>query len=326
MVGRGPPGGGVGRMNARLEPFRLALARVGLPAWFVITDLLWIAKPDVLGVDARHYQRAADAWLAGGDPWAVVQGGIAYASGPHTLLFYVPTSLLPAEVSYVFWIGLGLLASIWLVRRLGVPLWWVAFPPLAHAIWNGNPQTIVLSLLVLGGPLAGALATALKLYAAVALITRPRMLLVAIVVLIVTLPILPWRLYLEDGFGVGVHLTTAWNGSAWRVPILVPPTILALWILRHKGAEWYATPAVWPATQFYYVSMVLPMVIGRPILAALLATPVPLMTPVVVMGLAAMTVWRERRSRASTPAAVPGRIGPVGPCGSVSESEVGPWS
>ena len=48
--------------------FRAALEKVGLPAWFLVIDLLWIAKPDALGVDARHYQRAADAWLNGGNP------------------------------------------------------------------------------------------------------------------------------------------------------------------------------------------------------------------------------------------------------------------
>ena len=41
---------------------------------------------DVLAIDARHYQRAATEWLAGGDPWAVAEGGIPFAAGPHTLL------------------------------------------------------------------------------------------------------------------------------------------------------------------------------------------------------------------------------------------------
>ena len=68
-----------------MNGLRLAAAKIGLPAWFVTIDLLWLAKPDVLGIDARHYQRAASAWLAGGDPWAVVEGaGGHYASGPHT--------------------------------------------------------------------------------------------------------------------------------------------------------------------------------------------------------------------------------------------------
>ena len=130
-------------------------------------DLLWIAKPDVLGIDARHYQRAASAWLAGGDPWKVTEGGIPFAAGPHTLLFYAPTSVLPLSVSVAVWMVLGVAAAVWMVRRLDIPIWWIAFPPLAHALWNGNPQSIVLALLVAGGTIAAIAAVGLKLYAAV---------------------------------------------------------------------------------------------------------------------------------------------------------------
>lgn len=277
-----------------IERLRLALVRIGLPAWFIAIDLLWIAKPDVLGIDARLYQRAASTWLAGGDPWAVAEAGIPYASGPHTLLFYVPTSPLPIEWSIVVWMALGLIASVWLVRRLGLPTWWLAFPPLAHAIWNGNPQALVMALLVLGGSAAAAGAVMLKLYAVLPLVAHPRQLLLSGIVVAVLLPFLPWQLYLQDGLGVTTHLATAWNGSAWRVPLLIPPTLLGLWVLRRQGAEWLAVPAVWPATQFYYVAMALPVLVGRPILAAALALPVPLMTPVVVMACAVHSVWQAR--------------------------------
>lgn len=279
-----------------IERLRLALVRIGLPAWFAAIDLIWIAKPAVLGIDARHYQRAASAWLAGGDPWSVTEAGVPYASGPHTLLFYVPTSPLPIEWSVVVWMALGLIASVWLVRSLGLPIWWLAFPPLTHAIWNGNPQTIAMALLVLGGSAAAAGAVMFKLYAALPLVARPRQLVVAGMVLAVLLAVLPWQLYLQDGFGVSTHLATAWNGSAWRVPLLIPPTLLGLWILRRQGGEWLAVPAVWPATQFYYVAMALPALVGRPILAAALALPVPLLTPVVVMAWAAYSVWEARRA------------------------------
>jgi hypothetical protein len=279
------------------ERLLLALARVGLPAWFILNDVLEVARVGSFGIDARHYQRATNEWLAGGDPWKVTEAGFPYAASPHTLLFYAPTSLLPLSVAVAFWMLLGLAAAVWLTRRLGVPIWWVAFPPLAHAIWNGNPQTIVLALLILGGPVASTLAVGLKLYAVGALITRPRLLAIAAIALVVTLPLLPWRMYIDDGLGVGIHLATAWNGSAWRFPILLlPPTLLGLWILRRDGAEWYAVPAAWPATQFYYVSMVLPAVIRRPILAAILATPIPLLAPLVVIGLAARKVWDARRA------------------------------
>ena len=273
---------------------RAAFARIGLPAWFVVIDLLWIARPDVLGIDARHYQRAASAWLAGGDPWSVTEGGIPFAAGPHTLLFYAPTSVLPLSVAVALWMVLGVAAAVWMVRRLDIPIWWIAFPPLAHALWNGNPQSIALALLVAGGTIAAIAAVGLKLYAAVPLVFRPRRLVLVLVALAITLPLLPWQLYVADGFGVTSHLSSAWNGSAWRLPILIPPTLLGLWVLRHQGAEWFAVPAVWPATQFYYVSMAMPAVIAEPLAAAVLALPVPLMTSVLVMVLAVLKLRRSR--------------------------------
>jgi hypothetical protein len=273
---------------------RRAFERIGLPAWFIVIDLLWIAKPEVLGIDARHYQRAASVWLAGGDPYSVHEGAVPYLAGPHTLLFYAPTSLLPLAVSVVVWMAIGLAASVWLVRRLGLPMWWLAFPPLAHSLWNGNPQTLALALLLTGGSLAAALGVALKLYTGLALVLRPRALVVTGLVLVATLPLVPWQLYLAEGAAISNHLATAWNGSAWRLPLLVPPTLLALWVLRRQGGEWLAVPAVWPATQFYYVAMALPALVKRPIVAAALALPVPLMTPIVVMIMAVLQLRRDR--------------------------------
>ena len=276
----------MGRVMTRTAGLRRALERIGLPAWFIAIDLLWIAKPAVLGIDARHYQRAANTWLAGGDPWSVTEAGFAFAPGPHTLLPYAPTSVLPVSAATAVWLVVGLAASVWLVRKLRLPIWWVLFPPLAHAIWNGNPQTMMLALLVVGTAWAGSLAAMIKLYALLPLAFHPRRLVIAMLVLAATIPFLPWQLYVEGGFGVGSHLSTAWNGSAWRVPLLIPPTLVALWVLRQSGGEWFSVPAVFPATQFYYVSTVLPAVGDRPVLAALLALPVPLMAPVVVCGLA----------------------------------------
>ena len=301
-----------GRPPGRLEGLRLALRRIGLPAWFIVIDLLWIARTEVLGIDARHYQRAASTWLAGGDPWSVTEAGIPYASGPHTLLFYAPTSVLPVPVSTALWTGIGLAASVWVVRRLRLPWWWIAFPPLAHAIWNGNPQTLVVALLVEGGALAATVAVGLKLYAVLPLLWRPRNLLVAAVAMLVLLPVVPWTTYLSVQAGVASHLETAWDGSAWRVPVLVVPTIAALWVLRRRGGEWLSLPALWPATQFYYLSTVLPLVAGRPVLAAALALPVPLMAPVVAMVLAARAIMETPRARRAAqlhparPASAPG--------------------
>ena len=276
-----------------MTSLRAAAARIGLPVWFIAIDLLWLVKPEVLAIDARHYQRAASAWLAGADPWMVTEAGVGFAPGPHTLLFYAPTSLLPLSVAVIVWMSIGLAASVWLVRRLRLPYWWVLFPPLFHSIWNGNPQTVVVALLVLGGAAAAALAIGLKLYAVVPMLFRPRELVIAAVALAITLLFLPWQLYLRDAGVIAGYLTGSWDGSAWRLPILIPPTLLALWILRHRGAEWFAVPAVWPSTQFYYVGMALPALVNRPILAAMLALPVPLTLPVMVMALAVLELRRD---------------------------------
>lgn len=292
------------------DSLRTAIARVGLPAWFVVIDFLWIVRPHTLAIDARHYQRAADAWLAGGNPWAVTESGVPFASGPHTLLFYAPTSLVPLEVAVVAWMALGIAASFWLVRRLGLPAWWLLFPPLAHSMWNGNPQTVALALLVAGGPIAAALAVAIKLYCGVPLLWRWRDAIAAGLVLLVTLPLVPWQLYFAEGLGVGTHLASAWNGSAFAVPILIPPTVVALWVLRRQGAEWFAVPALWPATQFYYVAMALPALVGRPRVAAALALPMILMAPIVVMVLATLAVLERRGSR--IPALSLGSLGRAG--------------
>jgi hypothetical protein len=234
------------RPDARLSSLRLAFARIGLPAWFVVIDLLWIVRPITFAIDARHYQRAASVWLAGGDPWSVYESNIGYASGPHTLLLYAPTSLLPLVISVAIWMLIGTGVAFWILRRLGLPVWWFAFPPLFHAVWNGNPQTLMLALLLLATPLAAAAASAVKLYALVPLLFRPRHLVVACLFLAVTLLILPWRLYLDAGGGVSGHLADAWNGSAWRLPFLVVPTAIALWVLRRDGADWWSIPAIWP--------------------------------------------------------------------------------
>ena len=210
-----------------IERLRLALERIGLPAWFVVIDLLWIAKPDALGIDARHYQNAATTWLAGGDPWSVTESGIPYAAGPHTLLFYAPTSVLPVTVSTWLWLVAGAVAAVWLVRQLELPLVVARLP--AAAAWRlerqpaddrarparpGQPRrrgrggrSQALCRDPAGRRGGGTWSSPVAVLAVVTLV-------------------LPWQLYLDRGLGVGSHLQTAWNGSAWRFPILVVPTLV----------------------------------------------------------------------------------------------------
>jgi hypothetical protein len=292
----------------RISPagLRAATTRVGLPAWFIAVDLLWVLNPEAFAIDARHYQRAANAWLEGGNPWMVMEAGVPFAAAPPTLLFYLPTSLLPLELSVLLWMAAGLAASAWMVRRLGLPVWWLLFPPLAHALWNGNCQSIVVALLVAGGVFSAIGAVGLKLYAIVPLVARPRHLLVCGAVLAVTLAILPWSQYTEHRSVAERMLLGSWGGGAWRFPIILAPTLLALWVLRRRGAEWLLIPALWPASQFYYVSTAMPALVGRPLLAAALALPAPLAGALATIGLAALVVWQSR-----TPAVPTNEAGPA---------------
>jgi hypothetical protein len=65
----------------------------------------------------------------------------------------------------------------------------------------------------------------LKLYAGVALVFRPKQLIIAGIALLITLPLLPWQLYLQDASAIAGYLAGTWNGSAWRAPILILPTL-----------------------------------------------------------------------------------------------------
>ena len=183
-----------------IERYRLAFERVGLPAWFVAIDLLWIAKPDVLGIDARHYQRGArPGWRAATRGRSPSPG--SRTPGPHTLLFYAPDQRAAADGR-----DMGLAAGRGRGGRLARPSAGAAavvagLPALAPRRLErqsaddraGPPRP--------GQPLVGAVAAVgLKLYAAIPLLTRWRHLVIAGAVIAAVTLILPWQLYLDRGW------------------------------------------------------------------------------------------------------------------------------
>jgi hypothetical protein len=270
---------------------RAAIRKIGLPSWFVAIDLLFqFLDPHLLLTDSRLYQQATDAWLAGGDPWALNVDGIYYAAAPWSLLTYIPTAWLPLEVASWSWALLGIGAAVWTLRRLELPLWWLAFPPLAEALWNGNAQPVVLAALLMRHPWGVTLAAALKIYGIVPpiLARRWREVAIAAVVLSVTLPFLPWGMWIEHRLGFDAATNLTWNGSAWRFPVLIPIAAAALVVLRHRGGEWLAIPAVWPGTQFFYHVFALPTLRDKPWLAAALGLPMPLLAPCAVIAYAVL--------------------------------------
>ena len=113
----------------RIDGSDVALARIGLPAWFVVHRS---ALDRQAGGPRRSMPATTSARRPPGWPAATRgrhEGAVSTTrAGPHTLLFYAPTSLLPLAVSVAVWMALGLAASVWLVRRSKLPIWWLAVP------------------------------------------------------------------------------------------------------------------------------------------------------------------------------------------------------
>lgn len=271
--------------------------RSWLPVWFFVISAIRLtgvvgAGP---GVDARLYIDATRAYLAGGDPWLVNFHGLYFAAPPPTLLTTVPFALLPGELGVAALLLTGLLGSIAALRWLRLPLWWLAFPPLADALWMGNPQTLLLPLLVAPWPLVRAIAPMVKVYAVIPLLGRPdrRALLYAGAFVLVSVPLLPWGLFLGELRPVleRLSLQAGPGMSAWAIPALVPIAALGLLALPRERSRWLAVPVLWPSTQWYYASLALPGC--TPLAAAVLAIQVPGLFAIVPLVALAELHWRR---------------------------------
>jgi hypothetical protein len=279
-------------------PYRRMLGRwspVLLFTWFMCMNLLYI-RPWQFAMDALIYQRAANVFVAGGDPWQAEHAGYLFAAAPPSMIPYLPLSVLPEQVSAAFWMGAGLAAAIYALRKLGLPLWWIAFPPLAQALFVGNGQPIVLALLLASARPLAALAPIVKLYAIPAMVGNWRALLLAGVVLGLSWFVLPWERYLVDMPTMLARLEAQALGghSAYGDPIVFGAAIVALLLLRRRHGQWFIVPALWPATQFHYAVLALPAM--RPLLAVGFAIPIPGLPALLVIGYALAVVAQEVKS------------------------------
>jgi hypothetical protein len=277
-----------------------------VPAWFVTISALRLKaliefQPP--GYDGMLYREATLRWLSGGDPWMAVTEGARFAAPPPTLLAMLPFAVFPGPVAVALIIGLGLLGTAWALRRLGMPLWWLAFPPLVDGLYIANPHVLVLPLLVAG---AGAVAAFVKIYAlpVVGLQLKFRQLALAAVLLVVTIPVLPWGQFLAawDGVSAALRSQAAGTGlSVLAVPLLIPVAGVAAIVVGRERLAWWSVPVFWPYTQFYYASLVIP---GCTLVPALIAAlPVEGATTVAMIALAVEVAVtdRLRRRTAATP-------------------------
>lgn len=295
-----------------------------LPAIFVtltiqqVVVLLWGG----LGSDAEIYYRAGAAWLAGENPWdayATYAGNsFHFYAAPTAAIVMAPFSVLPEEIFVPFWIAVQAAAAVFVVRRLNLPLWWLLFPPVVAGVLSGNPSLSVLALLLIPHPVAGALASMLKVYAGLPLLGERRWAAIAVsatmvVASVVVAPML-WSIFIGDAGTQTDRLMKEANGgfSGFQDPPLFALGLVAIIVIARldlRQAGWLAPIALWPASQFHWSTLALPVM--NPLLALGLAFPVQKLPVVVIAFHAWLLLWRrlhqsQQQEVGLTPPAVEG--------------------
>jgi hypothetical protein len=271
-----------------------------IAVFFVVT--MTMALPVVvvglrLGWDAPVYTEAARAWLEGGNPWIPHGYAFPFAGPPPSFLPFLPFVVVPPGVTSVAWVGIAAVSGVYSLRKLGLPLWWLLFPPVSLAIMAGSSALLVTALLVRGGVIANGLAVVTRIYAAIPLLIlgKWRSLVVAAGMLAVTLPMWP-QWFAEREQWQAAFAGGAADLSAASMPWLIPFAILGLVLMGRERAAWLVVPVLWPDTQPYYAVIALPALVRSPFVALSLALPIP---GLVVAGMFAQAL----ASRAATPGA-----------------------
>jgi hypothetical protein len=255
---------------------RQRLVDVLLPLWFVVLAsplfLGYLTDWSTLFFDARLYADATRAWISGGNPWEVAYHGVYYSAPPPSLLPLAPFTILPTPFD---WVAVGVLvvgATILTIRLLRLPWWWLLFPPVVQGALSGNVQLLLIPLILGGG---GWLAGLLKIYGLVplAFLGKWRQIAATVVVVVVTIPILPWGIYLANLGVINARLDaqTGYGMTFQQSAILLVPALVAMAVIGRNAAAWLAVPALWPAQQWYYASLALP--VRSALVGALIAVP-----------------------------------------------------
>lgn len=269
-----------------------------------------ILAPGILGSHAVVYADAAAAWLTGANPWTVGPPAVVFAGPPTMLLPFAPFAFLPGEVTRVVWVVGMLLAAVWALRRLGLPGWWVGFPPVFESIVLGHPEVLVLLLLTATGWVSG-LAAIVKPYAAAALLAERRWpaFAVAIAVGLATFLFLPWGRFLAEWPQISATLARQNTGDSvfGNLPLMVV-AVVALASLGPRRALWLGVPLLWPNAQHNYKTIAVPAL--PPVVAVLWSLPIAGMT---LVGIVAYSVLDRIDRRRPLPAWLRPGIQAAGP-------------
>lgn len=282
--------------------------------------------PEALGIDARIYFRAAEAYRLGGDPWAAFVANppgdrFHFAALPPTVLAFLPLTGLPERLAVWLVVWLGLLSAVYIVKKLGLPMWWLLFPPLTQGVYAGNPQIVLLAALLSGISGVVALAPMLKIYALAPLVGERwiRALLFATIYLAISVVIAPtlWASYVEQSGAIATRLLDEARGGYAGTGNSIPLTavgaigVAALSIVDLRAAGWLVSPALVPASQFHLSTMAMPVLANAGAFGLTIALALPVQgLPTAAIGV--YGVWRcyeavrSRRVTGDTPGMRPG--------------------
>jgi hypothetical protein len=290
------------------SPLSRVFLRYLLPILFIAicaTTVVDFLSHGSVGIDTRIYYRAAQAFVAGSDPWEAVvvndiTGGVYHFSAlPTMVLLGVPFTLVTEDAAVAVVLALCAGSGLFVVRRLGLPWYWLAFPPLVAGVLSGNPSLPVLALLLTR---LAPVAVLLKVYAVVPLLgeARWRAVIVSIVVTVATVIAFPslWLTYASDFGARSARLVLEAHGGygALRDPLMLVGAVIAVALIARRDrrtAGWLFVPALWPASQLHWSTLAMPVV--TPLLAVLFALPVRGMPAVAVMVYAIVTVLADTR-------------------------------
>ena len=329
--------GSAGSRFARLS----ALTDRLLPLWFLAWTLLRVQQlswdglrwdTTFLARDFRIYRAGAAALLNDGDPWAAFDRWNGtdwhFAALPPAAQLFVPFALLPDGVGMALFMALSAAVAWLALRRLGLPIWWLLFPPLTEGLVAGNPQILLFGLLVVGGPLARAGAAALKVYAIVPVLARREWRAAAVTAAVFAASVAvgwtAWGTYIAEFGAITARITQESHGGVSATMLLDPKIfgaalpsdgivrlvpglllygLVALLVLGAalrdvRAAGWLAVPLLWPAAEYHLATLAIPAARRLSVWVIAIATP-----PTYLLGLIllAWEVSAGRRAMADEP-------------------------
>ncbi len=284
-----------------------------LPFWFLGWDALRLYQVGLVqrgldfswfGRDFRIYRNAAIELAAGRDPFAAFApwNGVDwhFAAPPIAAQAFVPFALVPD------WLGLAVFAALSVtvlglaLRRLGLPLWWVLFPPVIEGLTAMNPQILVVGLLIAGTSWTSVVAAWLKVYAVIPMVARRQFRAVAILAASIALSVAvspgAWSEYVARYGEISGRLMSESQGGVSAMLFLDPRVlplaeglvivgivavlVLLVAVRDVRSAGWLAVPLLWPAAEYHYATFALP--IARRMSTWILAVP---LVPTYLIGL-----------------------------------------